>query len=91
MARAAPAGYLPGVAALELYHALSEPESAAARRLVADLGLADEVAFRNVAFESHRAALVAAGGARTPALLDGDGLHEGLDAIRAALALRARR
>ncbi len=78
-------------AALELFHALTEPESAEARRLVVDLGLADAVAFRNVAFDSHRAALLAAGGARTPALLDADGLHEGLDAIRAALAPRARR
>ncbi len=77
--------------ALELFHALSDPESAAARRLVSDLGLVDEVVFRNVAFDSHRAALAAAGGARTPALLDGEGLHEGLDAIRAALAPRARR
>ncbi len=75
----------------ELFHALAEPESAAARRLVRELGLLDAVAFRNVGFESHRAALSAAGGARTPALLDADGLHEGLDAIRAALAPRARR
>ena len=79
------------MAALELFHALAEPESAAARRLLSDLGLAEEVAFRNVAFESHRAALAAAGGTRTPALLDADGLHEGLDAIRAAVMRRARR
>ncbi len=77
--------------ALELFHALPDPESAAARRLVGELGLLDEVTFRNVAFESHRAALAAAGGGRTPALLDGDGLHEGLDAIRAALARRPGR
>ena len=76
-----------GGAALELFHALSEPESAAARRLVADLGLVDAVTFRNVAFDSHRAASAA----RTPALLEGGRLHEGLDAIRAALAPHARR
>ncbi|HET8540188.1 MAG TPA: hypothetical protein VFL83_09990 [Anaeromyxobacter sp.] len=75
----------------ELFHALAEPESAAARRLVRDLGLLEAVTFRNVAFDSHRAALAAAGGARTPALLDSDGLHEGIDAIGAALARRARR
>jgi hypothetical protein len=80
-----------GGAVLELFHALPDPESAAARRLVRDLGLVGVVTFRNVGFDSHRAALVAAGGARTPALLDTDGLHEGLDAIRAALARRARR
>jgi hypothetical protein len=79
------------VAALELFHALADPESAAARRLVRDLGLLHDVTFRNVVFDAHRAALAAAGGARTPALLDGDGLHEGLDAIRAVLAPRARR
>ncbi len=78
-------------APLELFHALPEPESAEARRLVVDLGLAEDVTFRNVAFDSHRAALLAAGGARTPALLDDRGLHEGVDAIRAALAPRARR
>jgi hypothetical protein len=76
---------------LELFHALAEPESAAARRLVVELGLEREVAFRNVGFESHRAAFLAAGGSRTPALLDGERLHEGLDAIRVALAGRARR
>jgi hypothetical protein len=78
-------------AALELFHALAEPESAAARALVRDLGLLDAVTFRNVEFDVHRAALAAAGGARTPALRDGGRLHEGLDAIRAALAPRARR
>jgi hypothetical protein len=77
--------------ALELFHALADPESAAARRLVRDLGLLDAVTFRNVLFDSHRAALAAAGGARVPALLAPEGLHEGLDAIRAALASRARR
>jgi hypothetical protein len=78
-------------AALELFHALAEPESAAARQLVRELGLLDAVTFRNVAFDVHRAALAAAGGARTPALRDGERLHEGLGAIRAALAARARR
>ena len=71
---------------LELFHRLAEPESAAARALVRDRGLLDTVAFRNVAFASHAADLAARGGARTPALWDGARLHEGLDAIRAALA-----
>jgi hypothetical protein len=79
------------VPALELFHALPDPESAAARRLVAHLGLLGVVTFRNVGFDSHRAALAAAGGARVPALLEGGRLHEGLDAIRAALAAHARR
>jgi hypothetical protein len=78
-------------ATLELFHTLAEPESAAARQLVRELGLLHAVTFRNVAFDVHRAALAAAGGGRTPALRDGDRLHEGLGAIRDALAARARR
>ena len=74
--------------ALELFHRLTDPESARARTLVRDLGLLGAVDFRNVAFESHAAALAAHGGARTPALWDGERLHEGLDAIRAARGAR---
>ena len=72
--------------ALELFHRLAEPESAAARNLVRSLGLLDAVEFRNVAFDSHAAALAARGGGRTPALWDGARLHVGLPAVRAALA-----
>ena len=74
---------------LELFHRLAEPDSAAARLLVAEAGLLDAVAFRNVAFESHAADLAARGGGRTPALWDGARLHEGLSAVRAALATAA--
>ncbi len=71
--------------ALELFHRLGEPDSAAARKLVVDLGLLERVSFRNVAFDSHRDALAARGGGRTPALWDGTCLHEGLEAVSAAL------
>jgi hypothetical protein len=75
---------------LELFHRLTEPESAAARSLVRDLGLLGAVEFRNVHFDSHRDALAARGGARTPALWDGARLHEGGAAVRVALAAAAR-
>jgi hypothetical protein len=77
-------------AAYVLFHRLAEPESAAARTLAREMGFLDQVELRNVAFDSHRDALAARGGAATPALWDGERLHEGLAAIRAAL-LAARR
>ncbi len=72
-------------AAFELFHRLAEPESAAARTLVRELGFLERVSFRNVAFDEHRDALAGRGGGATPALWDGERLHEGLAAIRAAL------
>ncbi len=50
----------------------------------------DAVEFRNVAFDSHRDALAARGGGATPALWDGDRLHVGRDAVRAALVAARR-
>ena len=73
------------MAALELFHRLADGPSAAARRRVLALGLEGRVTFRNVAFDSHREALAARGGAATPALWDGERLHVGVDAVLAAL------
>lgn len=75
---------------MDLFHRLSEPESAEARRFAVALGLEGRVAFRNVEFASHREALAALGGGRTPALWDGRRLHEGLQAVRAALVTLGR-
>jgi hypothetical protein len=72
-----------------LYHRIAEPDSAAARRLVVALGLAQRVHFHNVDYDSHRAALAALGGGATPALWDGARLHVGLAAVTAALEAMA--
>lgn len=79
------------MAAPELFHRIAEPDSAAARQLAIALGLAEVIAFRNVAFDAHREALAALGGGATPALWDGARLHAGLGAVRAALEEMARR
>jgi hypothetical protein len=79
------------MAALELFHRLCEPESAAARVLVRELELLDAVMFRNVSFDSHREALAARGGGATPALWDGARLHAGVAAVHAALTAARNR
>jgi len=71
--------------AAELFHLLTEADSAAARRRAAALGLVDRLDKRNVHFEEHRAAWAARGGRVTPALWDGERLHQGLDEVLAAL------
>ena len=73
------------MAALELFHAIADPDSAAARRKLGELALFERVAMRNVSFDSHRAAFEAHGGTRLPALWDGARLHQGRDAVLAAL------
>lgn len=70
----------------ELYHRIEEPASAEARRLAGALGLLGRLALRNVHFESHARALAARGGrGATPALWDGAALHQGREAVLAAL------
>ena len=81
---------MPGTSRADLFHRIAEVDSAEARRRIAKLGIAEEVEFRNVDFESHRAALAARGGEQTPALWDGMQLHVGRESVLAALERLAR-
>ena len=72
--------------ALELFHTLADPESAAVRRRMGELELFDRVELRNVHFDSHREAFESHGGKSLPALWDGRVLHEGREAVLAELA-----
>ena len=74
----------------DLFHRIAEKDSADVRRRAAQLGILEKVDFRNVDFESHRAALAARGGERTPALWDGAVLHVGREAVLGALERLAR-
>jgi hypothetical protein len=78
------------IARADLFHRISESDSAAARRRAGELGLFTRLELRNVEFESDRAALAAHGGGATPALWDGSRLHVGRDAVLAALEALAR-
>ena len=71
----------------------ADPDGAAARRLVLERGLKDRVDFRNAHYDEVRAALEGyhrqsggSGAPLLPALWDGERLHEGRDAVLAALA-----
>ncbi|HLM48447.1 MAG TPA: hypothetical protein VK458_31575 [Myxococcaceae bacterium] len=70
---------------LELFHLIADPPSAVVRRYVVDYALEDRVRFRNVAFEEAEAAWRNWGGHTTPALWDGEHLHQGAEAVLARL------
>jgi hypothetical protein len=76
----------------ELFHAIGEASSAAARRFVLDQTLGEVVRFRNVTYPEVQADLKARGGTSTPALWDGARLVTGAEAVitrlRAWLNLR---
>jgi hypothetical protein len=69
----------------ELFHAIGDDGSAAARRLVVELGLEDRVRLRNVFYPEVSADLAARGGRDTPALWDGASLIEGAEPVLRAL------
>ena len=71
--------------ALELFHLLVDPPSAVARRYVVDHALEDRVRMRNVTFPDAEAQWRARGGHSTPALWDGERLHQGAEAVVARL------
>jgi hypothetical protein len=68
---------------LVLFHRIDDPDSAAVRRRVVELGLKPRVDFQNVDTEGAEA-FAAHGGRHVPAIFDGERLHEGR---RASLAL----
>jgi hypothetical protein len=69
---------------LVLYHRLADPDSAAVRARIVQLGLKPRIDFQNVDTEAAEA-FAAHGGRRVPALWDGKRLHEGADNIGLAL------
>jgi len=67
-----------------LYHRIDDPDSAAVRRRVVELGVKASVDFQNVDTDGA-AAFARLGGGRVPALWDGARLHEGKRAVLALL------
>ncbi|XXF77627.1 hypothetical protein P2318_31925 [Myxococcaceae bacterium GXIMD 01537] len=72
-------------ATLELFHRIADPPSARARRYVADFALEDRVRFRNLTYPEVEADFLRLGGHTTPALWDGERLHQGAEAVLARL------
>ncbi len=69
----------------ELFHEIADPSSAKVRRYVVEHELKPFVSFRNVVYPEVMADLATRGGARAPALWDGEKLVEGAEAIIARL------
>ena len=67
-----------------LYHRIDDPESAAVRRRVVELGIKSQIDFQNIDTEGA-VAFAQHGGRRVPALWDGQRLHEGRAAVLAVL------
>ena len=69
----------------ELYHELSGDENVRVRREIVARGLKPLIDFRNIYWPEDREAFEALRGTRTPALWDGQRLHEGGEAVLACL------
>jgi len=72
-----------------LYHRIDDPDSAAVRRRVVELGLKPRIDFQNVDTDGAEA-FAARGGHAVPALWDGERLHEGRGAALAVLETLTR-
>ena len=71
----------PAAQRYELFHEVSQPLSASARRVFVSRGLADRVRLRNVYYPEVLADFAARGGKSLPALWDGERLVEGAAAV----------
>ena len=78
-------------AELELFHAIGDADSAAARKQVMATRLESEVRFRNIVYPEVKRDFEARGGTELPALWDGATLVQGGRAVAAALAALASR
>lgn len=67
-----------------LYHRIDDPQSAAVRRRVVELGIKSQIDFQNIDNEGAEA-FAQHGGRNVPALWDGKRLHEGRAAVLAVL------
>jgi hypothetical protein len=67
-----------------LYHRIDDPDSAAVRRRVVELGVKSQIDFQNVDTEGADA-FAQHGDRQVPALWDGEQLHEGRVAVLAVL------
>ncbi len=70
---------------MELFYTIADQACAQARRAVLELGLKEQVSFRNMYYPEVEADFRARGGQELPALWDGAVLHQGLDAVMRVL------
>jgi hypothetical protein len=73
----------------ELFHAIGDSGSAAARRALVELGLEQRVRIRNIFYPEVESDFRARGGRTLPAYWDGTVLLEGEEPVLAALRLLA--
>ena len=71
--------------AFELFHRISDSESARVRRYVSEHDLLEHVRFRNVVYPEVQRDFAAHGGQTLPALWDGELLFQGAEAAIARL------